>query len=93
MPTYNTSNLRKELESKHHDEYRELRRLENEKKTSSAPAAAAASTSTGNALAQQRSIVRAFDNRRPWEFDDQRSRRIHRVVGEMIALDDQPSTS
>jgi len=90
--SYNTSNLRKHLESKHDDEYRELRRLEDEKKTPAAPAAAGActSTSTGRALTQQPSIVRAFDNRRLWEFDGQRSRRIHRVIGEMIALDDQP---
>jgi len=80
--SYNTSNLRKHLESKHDDEYCELWRLENEKKMPSAPAATGTSTLTGSALTQQPSIVRAFDNRHPWEFNDQRSRRIHRVVAQ-----------
>jgi len=48
------------------------------------------STLTGNALMQEPSIVRAFNNRRPWEFGDQCQRRIHHVLGEMIALDNQP---
>ena len=41
----------------------------------------------GNALTQQPSIVRAFNNSCPWEFDDQRSRRINHVLA---TLDDQP---
>jgi hypothetical protein len=38
---------------------------------------------------RQLTIANAFDIKRPWKFDDERSRRIHRIIGEMIALDDQ----
>jgi hypothetical protein len=90
--SYNTSNLRKHLESMHENEFRELRQVEDEKKTSaSLPVSVSTSLQPVNSdQNRQLTIASAFDIKRPWEFDDERSRRIHRIIGEMIALDDQP---
>ena len=80
---YNTSNLRKHLEAVHHDEWKAAN---NENKTS-APVAQAAIARTAE---PSTSIAKAFDNKRPWDFNDERSRKINRLVAEMIARDDQP---
>jgi hypothetical protein len=80
---YNTSNLRKHLEAVHHDEWKAAN---NENKTST-PDVQAAITRTAE---PSTSIVRAFDNKRSWDFNDERSRKINRLVAEMIARDDQP---
>ena len=46
--------------------------------------------SPGISSPRQQEIKCAFDRSRAWEFNDQRSLRLHRSVAEMIALDDQP---
>ena len=38
----------------------------------------------------QPTLAATLDRKRPWDFDDANSRRIHRLIGEMIALDSQP---
>jgi hypothetical protein len=90
--SYNTSNLRKHLESMDENEFRELRQVEDEKRTSaSLPVSVSTSLQPVNSHQnRQLTIASAFDIKRPWEFDDERSRRIHPIIGEMIALDDQP---
>jgi len=82
--SYGTSNLRKHLQTKHATEYAAL--VASEKQSSSTTS----SETTSTPAVAQSTIQRAFDAKRPWDFDDERSRRIHRLVGEMIATDDQP---
>ena len=78
--SYNTSNMRKHLEVSHSDAWEVVKREDAGRK---APKSVPSKSTTP-------SILQAFDNKRPWDFDDERSRRIHRLIGEMIARDDQP---
>ena len=93
--SYGTTNLRKHLQSKHDAEYREMMEKDHNTRsttrpTCDVPSTSHAATATVNEPKQQMTIKAVFDSKRPWGFDDERSRHIHRLVGEMIAVDDQP---
>jgi len=81
--SYGTSNLRKHLQSKHSTEHCNLV-AEEQKLQLSVPVDNHLHRPTTNTL------VKAFDAKRPWDFDDERSQCIQRLIGEMTALDDQP---
>ena len=48
------------------------------------------STQQTSSSASQPSVFAAFERGRPWEFNDPRSLNIHRVIAQMVAVDDQP---
>ncbi len=77
--SYNTTNLRKHLESKHHEEYRRLEVKERE----------AAKAKGG---AKQMTLAESIDKVQPYAFDHPRAREIHKRIGEMIAVDNEPFT-
>lgn len=94
---FGTSNLRKHLQGKHNDEFLALVASETTVKTlpsnsasSSSSQSTVSSSGTFSENVHQTTLTKAFDAKRPWDFDDQRARRIHRLIGEMIAVDDQP---
>lgn len=76
--TYNTSNLMKHLDKTHSEQWAAAKSVRSSK--SSQPSQTAAG---------QLRIAAAFEAQTPWSFDDERSRRIHRVIGEMIAIDNE----
>lgn len=78
-----TSNLRKHLEAIHCNEWKAAN---NEIKAS----ASVKQATVVRAAEPPTSIVKAFDSKRPWDFNDERSRKINVLVGEMIARDNQP---
>jgi hypothetical protein len=77
--SYNTTNLRKYLESKHHEEFR---RLEVKKRE-------AAKAKGG---AKQMTLAESIDKVKPYALDRPRAREIHKRIGEMIAVDNEPFT-
>jgi len=81
--TYNTSNLIKHLDQRHQEKWAtaKLSRQELRSASGSAQSTSACNTQPG--------IASAFEAQTPWGFDDARSRRLHRVIGEMIALDNE----
>jgi len=85
--SFNTTNLRKHLESVHSAQWTEVHDDEKRKSTSSFGQATLNPPSTS---AAQSTITNVFNNKHPWDFDDERSRRVHRAIAEMIATDDQP---
>jgi hypothetical protein len=99
---FNTSNLLKHLRVNHDDEWQQYKIDEDKRKptTSSATGASNNSDQAQNShitivnrattTGRQITIGQAFDNQRQWDFDGVNSRRIHKLVGEMIALDNQP---
>ena len=80
--TYNTSNLVSHLKFKHPDLYQ---RFESQK----AQETEEPTTST-SAKAKQISIFESSDRVRIWDINDPRAQRVHRLIGEMIAIDNQP---
>ena len=80
--SYNTSNLRKHLEHTHKQQWEKILHDEKNRTSTSSPARPV--------LQGQMTLERTIEVKKPWEFDDARSRRIHKVIAEMIALDHQP---
>ena len=78
--TYNTSNLMKHLDKTHSEQWAAAKSARSSAKSSQP----ASQTSAG-----QLRIATAFEAQTPWSFDDERSRRIHRVIGEMMAIDNE----
>ena len=78
---FTTTNMRKHLRNVHG----ELLQKRNPNAAAEGQTVSTPSTSSGSTT-----IAKLFDNQKPWKFDDERSRKIHRLVGEMIATDDQP---
>jgi len=76
--SYNTSNLIKHLDKAHSEQWATVK-LSRAERTQ--PLTSASSVQPG--------ITAAFDALTPWIFDDERSRRLHRVIGEMIAIDNE----
>lgn len=79
--SYNTTNLWDHLESVHNEKWKELKKKSDNQKELQGSSASSSS--------KQQTISSAFDAKRSWSFDDERSRSIHLLLGEMIAVDDQ----
>jgi len=77
--SYNTTNLRKHLETKHPEEYRRLEAKEQE-----------ASKAKGGV--RQMMMAESIEKAQPYTFDHPRAREIHKHIGEMIAVDSEPFT-
>ena len=75
---YNTSNLRKHLNWKHQEQYTALQQAEKDQKL------------VEELSCKQPTIVEALENVNSYTFDHPRSRKITRLVWEMIAIDNEP---
>jgi len=84
---FNTTNLRKHLRCTHNEKWKEL--LDKEQKNASVKNVPV-QPSTQSTSHKQATLSATLDRKRPWDFDDVNSRRIHKLVGEMVALDGQP---
>ena len=83
--SFNTSNLRKHLRCTHDDKWQEILQKEE-----AAASVKKADIPPPTPTSHQPTLAATLDRKRPWDFDDANSRRIHRLIGEMIALDSQP---
>ena len=75
--SYNTTNLRNHLETKHPEEYRRLEAKEQE-----------ASKAKGGV--RQMTMAESIEKAQPYAFDHPRAQEIHKHIGEMIAVDSEP---
>ena len=78
MKTYGTTNLINHLKGKHPDSFGEFHKKEEELKLAA---------SAGVAKKWQLSLQECEDRGHCWDINDARAKRIHKRVGEMIALD------
>jgi len=85
--SFNTTNMRKHLKNNHVTKWTEL--MNSSVQVSKSTPTTGTSSSAGG-LRQQLTLTASLDNKRPWEFDDVNSHRVHKLVGEMIAIDGQP---
>ena len=83
--TYGTTNLSTHLRIKHPELLKEFEKKSEELKL-------AAQAREGNLVAKKRqlSLQECDDRVRQWNINDDRSQRIHKRIGEMIALDCHP---
>ena len=83
--TYGTTNLSTHLRIKHPELFKEFEKKSEELKL-------AAQAREGNLVAKKRqlSLQECDDRVRQWNINDDRSQRIHKQIGEMIALDCHP---
>ena len=84
--TFTTSNLVSHLKYKHKPEYDKYQKKKEEINESSQ---LTASTSNSDG-ARQLTLSQSYDKSRLWDINDQRAQKIHRRIGEMVALDWQP---
>ena len=75
--TYNTSNLVSHLKTKHPELYK---KFESQK----------APTTSTSTKPKQLTPFESGDRVRMWDINDPRAQRVHRLIGEMIAIDIQP---
>ena len=80
--TYGTTNLVQHLRNKHGERYKLFQQTIEEQK-------AAPSAKVTTPL-RQISLKESEDRVRVWDINDARAKRIHKRIGEMIALDSQP---
>ena len=87
MKTLGTTNMSVHLRTKHPELYKEF-----EKKVEVLKEAKKALEKSGESRAFQRqlSLMQCEDQIRHWGINDVRAQRIHRRIGEMIALDTHP---
>ena len=85
--TFGTTNMSVHLRAKHPELYKEF-----EKKVEALKEAKKALEKSGESRASQRqlSLMQCEDRIRHWGINDVRAQRIHRRIGEMIALDTHP---
>ena len=79
--SYNTSNLRKHLMIKHPEKYEALQQGEKEQAQVKAKLLASKKHPT---------IAQVLESGKPYAFDHPRARQIHRLIREMIAVDNDP---
>ncbi|XP_028408659.1 zinc finger BED domain-containing protein 4-like [Dendronephthya gigantea] len=88
---FNTTNLRNHIQSKHPLSFHELSAKDEAKKRSSeALSHGETSGSARKALKSQMSIQTSFDKARIWDINSSAAKRVTQLIGEMIALDNQP---
>ncbi len=88
---FNTTNLRNHIQSKHPLSFHELSAKDEAKKRSSeALSHGETSGSARKALKNQMSIQTRFDKARLWDINSSAAKRITQLIGEMMALDNQP---
>ena len=78
---FNTINLHKHLETLHPILFTQLLKDEKEQ---------VAAKSSGECISHQPTLKEVLDAKRPYEFDHPNARKIHKAVGEMIVLDNEP---
>ena len=77
--SYNTSNLCKHVIMKHPEQYTALQKVEKEQ-----------SQAKAEGSEKQPTIAEVFESGKPYAFDHPRARQIHRLLGEMIVVDNEP---
>jgi hypothetical protein len=82
--SFTTSNMRLHLQRHHPTELAALTAVE------TPPKEGKIKPSSATPQLKQPTMTAMFDRGKAWAFDDPRSMRIHRLVGELIAVDDQP---
>ena len=80
--TYNTSNLVSHLKTKHSELYK---MFENQKTQETEEPTTSTSTKT-----KQLTLSESGDRVHVWDINDPQAQRVHRLIGEMIAIDTQP---
>jgi len=83
--TFNTSNLVQHLKSKHQDDYKEF-----EKHKALKAEQADQANEPCTAMKRQLSLEESGKLVRLWDINNSRAQRVHRRIGEMIAIDCQP---
>ena len=81
--TYNTTNLVYHLRTRHPEDFSKFKEVA----ASVAQQKDAASTSTAS---KQITLQESVEKSRKWDINDTKALVIHRKIGEMIAIDDQP---
>ena len=79
--SYNTSNLPKHMMMKHPEQYTVLQKEVEEQAQAKAKLLA---------NKKQPTIAQVLESGKPYAFDHPRARQIHRLIGEMIAVDNEP---
>ena len=87
--TYTTTNLKKHLHSRHQTQFKEFEQQE-EAKAASEEASKQSGSGQGRASRRQVSLDLLVAKHQPFGFDHPKSREINRLVGELIAVDNQP---
>ena len=77
--SYNTSNLRKHVMTKHPEQYTALQKVEKKQ-----------SQTKANGSKKQLTIAQVLESGKPYMFDHPRARQIHCLLREMIAVDNEP---
>jgi len=83
--TFNTSNLVQHLKSKHQDDYKEF-----EKHKALKADQADQANEPCKVMKRQLSLEESGELVRLWDISDSSAQRVHRRIGEMIAIDCQP---
>ena len=78
---FNTTNLHKHIKMLHPLLFTQLLKDQKEQE---------AAQSSWEATSNQPTIEKVLEAKKPYEFDHPSARRIHKAVGEMIALDNEP---
>ena len=88
VKSYNTSNMRRHLETKHPEEFSQLQAKEKEEKERGKTSSSLSICGSSD----QPTIIESFTKTQPLAFDNPRAKAITRRIGEMIVLDSEPFT-